>query len=92
MEIEILVSSFILFHCALVHCSSPGWFSNLGEYHTNTQVLSSIIEDNYYVKDEVINLIENTQFFKPKCFSICINNTFESINNACYCLVQVNYN
>ena len=44
IEVIIPENCFILFSYGLVHCNTPSWFINRGEYGKNTRAFFTIVE------------------------------------------------
>ena len=44
---------FILFNCGLVHCGTPSWFIDRGDYGRNTRAFFTIVEKDFYLNDEI---------------------------------------
>ena len=53
IEVIIPEDFFIMFSCGLVHCGTPSWFINRGEYGRNTRVFCTIIERDFFLTNEI---------------------------------------
>ena len=74
IEFIIPKDCFIMFSCGLVHCGTPSWFINRGEYGKNTRAFFTIVEKYFFLINEIT-------VQKKICFVLLIHVIYVSIIN-----------
>ena len=75
--IEVIISEdcFIMLNCGLVHCGTPSWFLNRGEYGKHTKMFFTIVERDFFVTHEITVPKKNLLCNIDTC-DLCINDKF----------------
>ena len=63
-----------MFSCGLVHCGTPSWFINRGEYGKNTRVFFTIVEKDFLNNE--ITVQKKNLLCKTESCNLCINNKY----------------
>ena len=75
IEVIIPEDCFILFSCGLVHCGTPSWFINGGEYGKHTRAFFPIVEKYFFLINEIT--VQKTNLLcKTESCNLCINNKY----------------
>ena len=53
IEVIIPEDFIIMFSCGLVHCGTPSWFIDRGEYVKNTRAYFTIVEKDFFLTNEI---------------------------------------
>ena len=53
IEIIIPEDCFFMFSCGLVHCGTPSWIINRGEYGKNTRAFFTIVKIDFFLTNEI---------------------------------------
>ena len=64
-----------MFSCGLVHCGTPSWFINRGEYGKNIRAFFTIVEKDFFLINEITVRKKKMLCDTDSC-KRCINNKY----------------
>ena len=72
----------IMFSCGLVHCGTPSWFIDRGEYVKNTRAYFTIVEKCFFLMNKITVKKKNLLCNTDTC-DLCNNNKFATNEDNC---------